>query len=504
MKEIIRNYIRAGFAGLYLVTHEEVRAESVLKAVAEELDYGLFAWTITSGLLNTQTGAIEQVQDPVEVVGTMSDLPEKSILVLKDFHQFLGDSMQPASPMITRILKEQIRESRCNGKVIIVVGCTLKLPPELEKELTVVEFNLPDKAALATVARNIAESGGVDVDETSLEQIVDSATGLTTTEAEDIMALSVIDERHLSPRFIAREKARAVKKGGILEIVEPKETVADVGGLDNLKQWLSKRRNAFTQDAVDFGLPTPKGVLILGIPGTGKSLTAKTASSILERPILRLDAGKLFAGIVGESEGNLRHAIQTAEAIAPTILWIDEIEKGMSGSRSSAATDGGTSARVFGSFVSWMQEKTAPVFVVATANDVSQLPPELLRKGRFDELFFVDLPDEEERRAIWQIHLTKRNRDAGRFDLNAFVKLSDGFTGAEIEQVVVDALFECFDTGRELDTRAVLQAVEHTVPLSVSMAEQIKSMRQWAKGRTRPASTAGSAVRGRTTRKLVT
>ena len=276
-----------------------------------------------------------------------------------------------------------------------------------------------------------------------------------------------------------------MRKAGILEIIEPKETAADIGGLSYLKTWLAKRKRAFTPEAVAYGLPAPKGVLIIGIPGTGKSLTAKAAASILERPILKLDAGRLFAGIVGESEANLRRAIQTAEAIAPCILWIDEIEKGMSGSRGSGATDGGTSARVFGSFISWLQDKTSPVFVVATANDISQLPPELLRKGRFDELFFVDLPEASEREAIWRIHLAARGRDPEAFDIDGFVKASDGFTGSEIEQAVIDALFDSFDAGAELSGGALDLAVRRAVPLSSTMAEDVRALRKWATGRAR-------------------
>jgi len=342
------------------------------------------------------------------------------------------------------------------------------------------------------MATRLAESADIEVNDQQAEAAAEAARGLTTVEAEDIMALSLVTERTLDPTMIAREKAVAIGRDGILELVEPTETADDVGGLDNLKGWLTKRRNAFGKEAREYGLPNPKGVLILGIPGTGKSLTAKVASSILGRPILRLDAGRLFAGIVGESEANLRRAVRTAEAIAPCILWIDEIEKGMSGARSSGSSDGGTSARVFGSFLSWMQEKTSPVFVIATANDIGQLPPELLRKGRFDELFFVDLPDDNERDAIWRIHINRRGREADTFDIHAFVQLSEGFTGSEIQQAVTDAMFDCFDLGKELDTGSIVRAIDGTVPLSITMAEQIKHLRQWAGNRARRASSRNS------------
>ena len=488
MQEQITTYIRAGFAGLYLVTAEEVRAEAEIRAVAEQLGYQLFAWTITGGLINVATGSGQEMPDPVEAAACVAELPEKSILMLKDFHQFLGDSAQPASPLVTRTLRDQIREARTAAKVVLVTGCTLQLPPELTKEFTVVSFDLPGADALREIAASIAASASIEVGESAMRDAAEAARGLTVTEAEDIMAFAVVSTGSLDPKTIAIEKARAVGRDGILEIIDPQVTAASIGGLDALKTWLGKRRLAFSPEARAFGLPGPKGVLILGLPGTGKSLTAKAASSILGRPILRLDAGKLFAGIVGESEANLRRAVQTAEAIAPCILWIDEIEKGMSGSRSSAATDGGTSARVFGSFISWMQEKTSPVFVVATANDISQLPPELLRKGRFDELFFVDLPDAAERAAIWRIHIAARGRDPDGLDVNAFTKRSEGFTGSEIEQAVTDALFDCFDAGTELNNAALTGAIDRTVPLSVTMAEDIRALRKWAAGRARSAS----------------
>ncbi|MBT7914494.1 AAA family ATPase, partial [Candidatus Bathyarchaeota archaeon] len=332
------------------------------------------------------------------------------------------------------------------------------------------------------------KSAGIELSSALVQSAAEAARGLTATEAEDIFALSVVRTQQLESGLISSEKARAIAKDGILELSESRETLDSIGGLGELKSWTLRRRNAFSPRAREYGLPVPKGVLILGIPGTGKSLCAKASASAFGFPLLKLDAGKLFAGIVGESEANLRRAIQTAEAISPCILWIDEIEKGFSGSKSSGSTDGGTSARVFGSFISWMQEKTAPVFVVATANDISQLPPELLRKGRFDELFFVDLPDEAERRRIWEIHICRRERDPRSFDLQSLSDLSKGFTGSEIEQVVIDALFESFDRDLELTDEALTDAVIRTVPLSTTMAEPIRALRDWAKNRARPAS----------------
>ena len=484
----IADCIRAGFGGLYLLTREEVRAEAQLREVAGALGYRLHAWSVTEGLIDLDGGRTEAVTDPVEAACLLRTLPEKSILLLRDFHQFMGDAQQPASPLVTRTLKETVREARTSSRVLIVSGCVLQLPPELEKELTVIEFGLPDRTLLRTVAGAIAGSAEIAVDGAVLDAASEAAAGLTTSEVEDIMALSVVATGGLDAPFIAARKAEALAKGGILELSEPAETLEHVGGLAALKQWLLRRRHAFTDDARAFGLPSPRGVLILGIPGTGKSLTAKAASSALGLPLLRLDAGRLFAGIVGQSEANLRRALATAEAVAPCILWCDELEKALSGSRSSGVTDGGTGARVFGGFLSWMQERTSPVFVVATANDISQLPPELLRRGRMDEIFFVDLPDEAERRRIWEIHIGARDRDPAGFDLAALAELSRGFTGSEIEQAVIDALFTCFDAGNDLTDEALTDAVVRTVPLSTTMAEQIRALRDWASNRARSAS----------------
>jgi len=273
----------------------------------------------------------------------------------------------------------------------------------------------------------------------------------------------------------------------LVEVVAATTSLSDIGGLDQLKEWLERRSGAFSASAKAYGLPAPKGLLIVGIPGTGKSLTAKATAGAFGLPLLRLDMGCVFGGIVGQSEANLRSVIQTAEAIAPCVLWIDEIEKGFSGSKSSGSTDGGTSSRVFGSFLSWMQEKEKPVFVVATANDVSKLPPEFLRKGRFDEMFFVDLPDALERAQIWDIIISRYHRKPTDFDTVILSRACEQFTGAEIEAVFIDALHEAYAEGREPKAKDILEAMTHTVPLAQLMDGQIAALRHWAKGRAREA-----------------
>jgi hypothetical protein len=486
MREKITHYIRAGYAGLYLVSHEEQRVEAELKAIATALKHRLYAWSATAGLIDTADGTSRGAQDPMEVLGVLTELPDDSIVLLRDYHVFLDDP----NPLLLRQLKDQLRVGKTKGHTLAVLGCRLKLPPELEREFIVVDFTLPGAEALDEVLKGILKSTGKKrPSPESAAALIDAARGLTTTEAEDAFALSVVETGELNPVVIAREKAQAVKKNGLLELIETGESLASIGGLDLLKDWLLKRREAFTPRAKQYGLPMPKGVLMLGIPGCGKSLTAKATASVFGVPLLRLDAGRIFAGLVGQSESNLRAVIQTAEAIAPCVLWIDELEKGFAGSRSSGSTDGGTSSRVFGSFISWMQEKRSPVFIVATANDVSQLPPEMLRKGRWDELFFVDLPTREEREAIWQIQIAKFNRDAGSFDIRQLAKATEAFTGSEIEQVFIEALYRAFEQEQEPTDLTIGTVLVDFVPLSKLMGETMTALRTWAKGRARPATT---------------
>ena len=482
MQARIINYIRAGYPGLYLVSHEEQRVDGEMKQIAQELKYSLHLWSVVDGLVDSQNGQSKQANDPLEALMLVPELKEKSIVVLRDFHLFLQDP----NPILIRQFKNVLQQAKTQNKTLIILGCRIVLPPELERELTMIEFSLPGKEELRAVLAGIMESANIkEMEDEKREKVLDAASGLTTIEAENAFALSVVENKAINPHTIAKEKAQAVKKNGLLEIIEAKESLNSIGGLDVLKEWLLKRKNAFSQKAIQYGLPTPKGLLIIGISGTGKSLTAKATAQVFGVPLLKLDAGKIFAGLVGQSESNLRAVIQTAEAIAPCCLWIDELEKGFSGTKSSNSTDGGTSSRVFGSFISWMQEKKAPVFVVATANDVSQLPPEMLRKGRFDELFFVDLPNQTEREAIWEIQIGNYGRDAKDFDIVQLGQATEGLTGSEIENVFVEALYQAFDQDREPTDLTIAQVLTEFVPLSKLMAEQINGLRNWAKGRAR-------------------
>jgi SpoVK/Ycf46/Vps4 family AAA+-type ATPase len=412
-----------------------------------------------------------------------SDNP-RHVVLFRDLQLHLDQS----DPMLVRRIKDVLRVAKANGHALILLGCRLKLPPELEHEITHVDFNLPDVSQLGTVLDGILKSAKLKAPHDAIrEAALQSALGLTTTEAENAFALSVVETKGIDHKIVAREKARTLKRNGLVEVVEATTSLDDIGGLGLLKEWLQRRGGAFSASAKAYGLPAPKGLLIVGIPGTGKSLTAKATASAFGLPLLRLDMGRVFGGIVGQSEANLRSVIQTAEAIAPCVLWIDEIEKGFSGSKSSGSTDGGTSSRVFGSFLSWMQEKDKPVFVVATANDVSKLPPEFLRKGRFDEMFFVDLPDALERAQIWDIVIKRHGRRPTDYDTVVLARACEQFTGAEIEAVFIDAMHEAYAEGKEPGPKEILEAMTQTVPLAQLMDGQIAALRHWAKGRAREA-----------------
>lgn len=485
----IINYVRAGHAGLYVVSPEEQRVEAEFKAIAKDTAFDLCFWSCVDGLINTSTSNQNNFIDPLEALEAVSQLKEKTIILLKDFHLFLVDP----NPVLLRKFENVLAEAKTRNQVLIVLGCRVCLPAELEREITVIEFKLPDKEQLSLVLDGVIESAGEsgkEIPQLDREAVLDAAAGLTTTEAENAYALSVVETDTINPFVVAREKAQAINKSGLLELITRRPSLASIGGLDVLKCWLLKRRHAFSKKAREYGLPLPNGLLIIGVAGTGKSQTAKATAEVFGVPLLRLDAGKLFAGLVGASEANLRSAIQTAEAIAPCVLWIDELEKSFAGSKSSGSTDGGTSARVLGSFLSWMQEKQSPVFVVATANDVQQLPPELLRKGRFDETFFVDLPNQQEREAIWKIVIADYSRDPKDFDVQQLARITDGFTGAEIRAAFFDAMFEAFESEDEPTDLYVAQALNGFVPLSKLMAEPINELRSWSMGRARAATSA--------------
>jgi SpoVK/Ycf46/Vps4 family AAA+-type ATPase len=381
----------------------------------------------------------------------------------------------------------------------------------LDKDVTLIEFQSPDVGDLNKLLDRIIEDVKdnphvrISLDASGRERLVHAARGLTLKEAENVFAKTLVLDGTLDAEGISivfSEKQQIIRKSGLLEYFASDEQFSNVAGLDNLKQWLVKRSSAFSERAAKFGLPSPRGVLLLGVQGCGKSLCAKAVSSLWKLPLLRFDVGRMFGSLVGSSEENIRRAIQTAESVAPAILWVDEIDKAFAGSVGSGGSDGGTASRVFSTFLTWLSDKTSPVFVIATANNISQLPPELLRKGRLDEIFFVDLPTEPERRAIFKIHLQKRGRSAENFDVERLARHCDGFSGAEIEQAIVSGLYDAFSEEKPLDTENILVSLAETVPLSKTMSEDLDRLRTWAQGRARLATGAVVAVPPAARRKI--
>ena len=486
----IEDLIRARYPLMYVVSHEESRVEAAFKKICVEREMRLEIWSVTEGFRVVVNGTgTRDMKDPIKALEHVNRGDGKALYILRDFHHFLKE------PAVLRRLRDLSHLLRKTKKSVIIVSPVQKIPPELEKSVcAVIDWELPNRIEIEAIARRLvpqappATQQQLESDPTFMERVVEAALGLTEIEAENVFAKSMVRTRTFDMETILNEKKQIIRKSGMLEYYEHREEFSDIGGLDSLKDWLVKRRNAFSSRARDFGLPLPKGILLIGIPGTGKSLTAKAVGALWEMPLLRLDVGKVFAGLVGSSEENIRTVIRTSEAIAPAVLWIDEIEKGFSGTGSSNFSDGGTTSRVFGSFITWLQEKQSSVFVIATANNVQALPPELLRKGRFDEIFFCDLPDRDERRQIFDIHIRKKRRDPAKFNLEKLVDSSGDYSGAEIEQTIISALYDAFDSGDDLTTEGLLTSLTDIVPLSVTMRERIEGMRDWARGRARGAS----------------
>ena len=486
----LETLIRARYPIIYIVSWEEKRVEEALRAITKARNKKMYQWTVTQGMVLNPLNRDEATRDPLAALDFVMESRDQAVFLFKDFHPFLNDTS------LVRRLRDLTYALKTSYKTLILLSPVLKLPAELEKEITVVDYALPSLEDLGRLLDSIIESVKAnpqvktEITTEEREQVLQAALGLTATEAENVFAKSLVERRRFDVDVILSEKEQIIRKSAILEYYRTSEAFADVGGLDLLKDWMDKRTVAFTEKARDYGLPSPKGILILGVQGCGKSLSAKAIASLWKLPLLRMDVGKIFGGIVGQSEENIRKAIRVAESTAPNIVWIDELEKGFSGTQSSGISDGGTTARVFGTFIAWLQDKTAPCFVVATANDVSALPPELLRKGRFDEIFFVDLPDEPERLEIFTIHLKKRRRDPANFDLPALARATNGYSGAEIEQAVISAMYEAFNKDRDINTEDILAVAKQSIPLSLTMKEKIDILRFWAETRARPASSA--------------
>lgn len=508
-------HLKARFPILYVETFEGSRAAAEIRrflSSSESLRTPrvLYEWSVTTGLVGPNGKQSATTREPMEALQSAQLKEEAAVFVFHDLHSFLGDEMRPADPAFLRIIREISIDFKVSThpKTLIVLAPKLVLPIEIEKEVSVLDFPLPTEEEITLSLTEMIDanqkSGRIEIliGPNEQERFAQAALGLTLSEAENAFARAMVNDGKLDISdidVILEEKRQTIRKSGLLEFVNSDLDLNDVGGLENLKRWLQRRNGSWREEARQFGLPAPKGVLVTGVPGCGKSLTAKGMAASWELPLLRLDIGKIFSGLVGSSEQNMRQAIRTAEALAPCVLWIDEIEKGFSGSGGEG--DSGTSSRVFGSFLTWMQEKTSSVFVIATANNIDKLPPEFLRKGRFDEIFFVDLPTDDEREKIWEIQIGQRvtgemhKHDVllERKSISRLVPLSEGYSGAEIEQAVIAGLFEAFSEQRGLELKDLERAIKTMVPLSVTQAEKIAAVRAWADVRAISASDGASA-----------
>lgn len=456
------------------------------------MGYALYVWNVSRGLAGHNTH--ETLRDPAAMLDWVSGVNHNALFVLQDVHSFLYE------PLIQRKLKDAAARCRKGPlkQALVLVSPFVSLPDELEKDLTVFSYPLPEEEELAALLFDIIKRNNVrgHFAPEDFAQLASAALGLTVAEAEGVFHQAILAGDHTlavtSVQDLIREKERVVRKTGLLEFCHVPDTLQDVGGLPYLKQWLRRHQDDSTYGlATLFGLPPTKGVLLVGVPGCGKSLCARAIAAAWQRPLLRLDIGRLFSGQMGASEDNMRQSIAIAEAAAPAVLWIDEIDRGFSGATRQEGS--GVTARLLGTFLTWMQEKRSPVFVVATANDVSALPSEFIRGGRFDAVFFVDLPAAHEREEIFRIHLTKRQRAANGIQLEqlhlaALARMTDGFSGAEIEQAIVAALYEAFEAGaRPVTEEDIRKSLRETVPLSHTMREHISALRQWGRGYALPA-----------------
>lgn len=496
----LANLFKARFPYVYIPTWEEERAVEFIESIAYDESLikhtrKVYLWSQTKGFVESVgKKAVNNTTEPINALDFVEKCNDDAVFIFKDLHIYFGAHGRPASYNVIRRMRDIITflHESVKRKNVVLISPELVIPHDMQKEISVFDFPLPNVDEVIEMLDKIITENNLDdsaLEYEDKEKLAKAALGLTLQEAENAFSRAIVQNHGINRdaiKIIFDEKNQVIKKTGILEFVKSNLNLNDIGGLENLKSWLVKRNNSWLESAKKYNIPAPKGVLITGIPGCGKSLTAKAMSEIWQLPLLKLDMGKIFSGIVGSSEENMRRAIETAEAVAPSILWVDEIEKGLGGTE--RAGDSGTSIRILGTFLTWMQEKTEPVFVIATSNDISSLPPELLRKGRFDEIFFVDLPTESERAKIFEVHLNKRvaGSEAGKNVnitdglLGRLSAMSEGFSGAEIEQVVISALYEAFFHKRDLEVADLENAIKNTVPLSVTQKEQIKSLRDWA------------------------
>ena len=481
-------FLKARYPIIYINTVEEDRVEYVLrKNVKTNLNRSIYSWDFVDGYTNNPNNEGFARRNPLQALELVERLNAETpaVFLLKDFNRFLTDlSISRKLRNISRILKLQ-------PKTIIIIGSDFTIPKELQDLITIIQFQLPLEEDISQELNRLITSLNIKVDSQLFENLTRACQGLSLERIRRVLSKIIatyktIDENSIS--VLLSEKKQIIRQTEILEYSSVSEKIDNLGGLDNLKDWLKKRKTAFSIQASNYGLPTPRGLLLIGIQGTGKSLTAKAIANDWQLPLLKLDVGKLFGGIVGESESRLRQMINVAETISPCILWIDEIDKAFSNTDSKG--DSGTSNRVLATFTSWLSEKTKPVFVIATANNIDLIPLELIRKGRFDEIFFLDLPKKEEREEIFKIHLQEfRPNSWESFDYSLLAKSSDSFSGAEIRQSIIEGMYHAFYEKREFLTDDICLALEELIPLAYLESDQMVRLQNWAdSGRIRSAS----------------
>ncbi len=477
--------IKSRTSVIWIRTKEEERLEKLVNLSCERLNIKRFVcWDCVNGIKGLINEEGKFSNNPLGVLNWLKEQSSETSIVLlaKDFHKFYDD------PTINRTIKEISSAFKETSHNLIISSHLFPSSEELEELMTILNLPLPDKKELKNLIKKIAINTNSNLNEQELNELSIASSGLTEIKVKQVTAKALAQRGKISKediKDILEEKKQVIARSEILEFFETKSSQDDIGGLDVLKVWLNQRHRAFSEEARDYGLPIPKGVLLVGAQGTGKSLTAKSISKSWSMPLLRLDVGRLFSSLVGSSEARTREAILRAEAMSPCILWIDEIDKGFGG---DARSDGGTSQRVLASLLTWMAEKESAVFVIATANAIDKLPAELLRKGRFDEIFFLDLPNSEERLSILNLHLKKR-RPSYNFPLSTIIDRTDGFSGAELEQSVIEGMHISFSENRELMEKDLIKAVSELVPLSRTAKEQIDLLKEWSSsGRARSAS----------------
>ncbi len=465
----LREYVQAGYPAIFLETPEENRAIGICQKLSQTLSMDFAIWPSS----NDESEESNYTKNPVNVLLDGLKVKENTIYCVVDFHPFLK------SPNVWRTAKECFREAKTKGITYIFISAKFQKIAELEHEVVILDLPLPSRVELENLARDMLKEYQLEIK--NINEATEAAKGMTLEEAENAFAISISKHSELDFQTICSVKKDIICNDGILEYEISEQSMDSIGGLEKFKIWSQKRLSAFSQEAKEYGLPYPKGVLLVGIPGCGKSLSARALANMWNKPLLKLDIGKLFGGIVGDTEANTRKVLSIAEAMSPAILWIDEIEKGLSGTSSSC--DSGVSTRMFGKILTWMQEKTEPVFVIATANNVKSLPSEFLRKGRFDEIFFVDLPNQEEREEIFRIQLLKHKRKPEIYNLADLAKRTSNYTGAEIEAIIETAMFDAWnDNKRETTQEDLIKAIEELSPMSTGIAEKnISDLRKWAK-----------------------